>query len=39
MILEIVKIVFKNNREYNFNHGYRYQRVTFKTLDLKGREL
>lgn len=22
MILEKVKIVFKNNREYNFNHGY-----------------
>lgn len=24
MILEKVKIVFKNNGEYNFNHGYRY---------------
>lgn len=24
MILEKVKIVFKNNREYNFNHGYSY---------------
>lgn len=34
MTLEKVKIVFKNNREYNFNHGYRYTSSMFEQLKM-----